>query len=221
LPASPPPTLPSDPTTTVNDIVTTPVNGAMAVFDLYMLGWDNFGSAWSILKNHNTSFLHKYLAYAYMINWGGAHVMFGLGVAGLGCAATSPGCVAAVEGFLGIGGVISADGDPTNEIQIINTGINSVYRYVEYGVPRYYGITNNFLRRAGEHMAERGWQIQQIPGLSSLSRFDARAVEQVLIEQAGLVNLNNQIYSISPSNPIYSVSYQRGIDILRAVSFLP
>jgi hypothetical protein len=53
-----------------------------------------------------------------------------------------------------------------------------------------------------------------------LSRYDARAVEQVLIEQYGLNNLYNQINSIASQNPIYSEAVRRGIEILYIIGYL-
>jgi len=111
---------------------------------------------------------------------------------------------------------LSADGDPTNEVR---TGVNVVYRLVENGTTRYVGITNDFMRRATQHLSERGWIIRPIQGLEYLSRFDARAVEQVLIEHYGLQNLYNKINSISSTNPIYNAAIQRGKDILNTVGF--
>ncbi len=110
-----------------------------------------------------------------------------------------------------------ADGDCTNEI---NTGTNVVYRYVENGVTRYVGITNDFVRRAGEHLRTRGWKIVPIRGLEHLSRSDARAVEQVLIEHYGLENLYNRINSIAVGNPTYQGAVQRGTEILKRIGFL-
>ena len=100
---------------------------------------------------------------------------------------------------------------------VITTGSNSVYTYAENGVTKYVGITNDFARRAGEHLSGRGWVIEPIQGLENLSRFDARAVEQVLIEQNGISNLYNQINSISVMNPIYQQAIQRGNEILNAI----
>jgi len=111
---------------------------------------------------------------------------------------------------------LTVDGDPTNEVQ---TGTNVVYRYVENGVTRYIGITNDFARRLGEHLGQRGWAIRPIPGLERLSRFDARAVEQVLIEHYGLGNLYNQINAIAQANPIYQEAVRRGIEILAQIGF--
>ena len=106
----------------------------------------------------------------------------------------------------------------------ISTGSNTVYRYVdENGITRYIGITNNFTRRAGEHLRGRGWVIREIPGLDHLSRSDARAVEQVLIERFGLSRnggtLLNKINSIAPRNPIYPEAIQRGREILDLIGF--
>ncbi len=99
----------------------------------------------------------------------------------------------------------------------IYEGGNTVYWAIVNGVPTYVGITNDFTRRAYEHAVTKGIDIQKISGLESLSRVDARAVEQVLIERFGLSNLLNQINSISPSNPVYQDALQRGTEILKAV----
>ncbi|MBC7252267.1 MAG: hypothetical protein H5T62_18565, partial [Anaerolineae bacterium] len=64
----------------------------------------------------------------------------------------------------------------------VTTGSYTVYWYMENGVPRYIGQTIDFVRRAGEHLLYRGWKVSPIPGLENLSQYDARAVEQVLIE---------------------------------------
>jgi hypothetical protein len=55
----------------------------------------------------------------------------------------------------------------------------SVYRAINEatGEIEYVGITNNFSRRAAEHLNTKGIKIDPIPGLSDLSRVDARAVE--------------------------------------------
>ncbi|HYD34962.1 MAG TPA: DUF6531 domain-containing protein [Vitreimonas sp.] len=112
-------------------------------------------------------------------------------------------------------------GDCSDEAGQISTGTNVVYRYVENGITRYYGITNDFARRAGQHLTNRGWTIEKIPGLDQLSRQDARAVEQVLIEQKGLPNLYNQINSISTSNPVYSSAIIRGNEIINTTTVVP
>ncbi len=94
-----------------------------------------------------------------------------------------------------------------------------VYRLVENGVTRYIGITNDIFSRTEQHFVYRGWLIEPIPGLENLSEFDARALEQALIEYFGLQNLYNQINSISPNNPIYQQAIQRGMEILRSIGF--
>ena len=119
---------------------------------------------------------------------------------------------------------MSAGESLASEIESISIGSNTVYRYAdENGVTRYIGITNNFIRRAGEHLRTRGWEIKRIPGLSQLSRYDARAVEQVLIEHFGLSRdggtLLNKINSISSQNSIYQEAIQRGREILDLIGF--
>ncbi|WP_231919488.1 GIY-YIG nuclease family protein [Simkania negevensis] len=50
------------------------------------------------------------------------------------------------------------------------------------GEVSYVGITNDFARRFGEHLREKGILIREMDQLPPLSRQDARAVEQTLIE---------------------------------------
>jgi len=119
------------------------------------------------------------------------------------------------------GSAACADGDCTNEFQAIHTGAHTVYRYVERGVTRYVGITNNFARRAAEHLTQREWNIERIPGLGNLSKSDARAVEQVLIEHYGLENIYNKINSIAASNSNYQEALQRGLEILNQAGIFP
>jgi len=99
------------------------------------------------------------------------------------------------------------------------TGTYVVYRLVENGVVRYIGITNDILRRTEQHFISRGWLIEPISGLENLSKYDARAVEQVLIEYYGLQHLYNQVNSISPNNPLYQKAIQRGTEILTNLGF--
>lgn len=82
-------------------------------------------------------------------------------------------------------------------------------------------MTSDFARRAGEHLRLRGWVVRPIAGLEGLSKFDARAVEQVLIEHYQLINLYNMRISIATTNPIYQEAIQRGTEILRNIGFLP
>jgi uncharacterized protein with PIN domain len=94
----------------------------------------------------------------------------------------------------------------------------SVYRILgEGGETIYVGITNNLERRAGEH----GAVLQEIIG--GLSRADARAVEQRLINEYGLSKeggtLLNKINSIAKKNPIYGKALVRGEQLLRSAGF--
>lgn len=105
---------------------------------------------------------------------------------------------------------------------VINTGTNVVYRSLNAaGDVQYVGITNSFERRAAEHAGR--FAIQRIPGLSNLSRMDAQAVEQALIEYHGLGKnggtLLNRINSIASTNPAYAKAIQRGVEILEKVGY--
>lgn len=88
----------------------------------------------------------------------------------------------------------------------------TVYQAVPGG-PGYVGITNDLTTRAGVHAATKGIQIE--PLIENLTRSDARAAEQALIENRGLDSLLNKINSISPNNPIYPEAIQKGQKILR------
>ena len=68
-------------------------------------------------------------------------------------------------------------------------------------------------------MYKSGWTIRPIQGLTTLSQFDARAVEQALIELYGLENLYNKINSISAANPIYTDAINRANYILQMIGF--
>jgi len=102
------------------------------------------------------------------------------------------------------------------------TGATIVYRSVNAaGEVQYVGITNNLARRAAEHLRGSGIQIEKVMG--GLSRSDARAVEQVLIETHGLGKnggtLLNRINSISSSNPTYVDQVKRGHELLQAIGY--
>jgi len=102
------------------------------------------------------------------------------------------------------------------------SGLNVVYRSITgAGVTQYVGITNNLARRAAEQLASRGIQIEKL--LGGLSREDARAVEQTLIELNGLGKnggtLLNRINSIAASNPTYAQQLQRGQQLLQSIGF--
>jgi len=100
-------------------------------------------------------------------------------------------------------------------------GSNVVYHSVKKGVTQYVGITNNLARRSAEHLAKKGINIQ--PLMKGLSRADARAVEQALIEIHGLGKnggtLLNKINSISSKNPVYGQQLQRGYDLLKSIGY--
>jgi filamentous hemagglutinin len=75
----------------------------------------------------------------------------------------------------------------------------------------YVGITKNFAARQARHASR--FQIQ--PLIHGLTRADARAIEQRLIDTIGLVKnggtLSNKINSIAQSNSIYASAIQRAI----------
>ncbi len=87
------------------------------------------------------------------------------------------------------------------------------------GQVNYVGITNNPIARAAAH-ARRGLGVVPVAvrGLTSLTRKQARAVEQVLIEHFKLGKnggcLLNEINSIASSNPIYAGAKTIGTNIL-------
>ena len=97
----------------------------------------------------------------------------------------------------------------------------SVYRSFDKntGEVNYVGITNNFPRRSIEHWKQKGIEIEPIPGLNSLSQYDARAIEQALIVIHGLQKnggtLTNKINSIAKKNPIEAEAVKRGLEILK------
>ncbi len=89
------------------------------------------------------------------------------------------------------------------------------------GTTQYAGITNNLARRAAEHLATKGINIR--PLMQGLTRSDARAIEQALIEIHGLQKnggtLLNKINSISPKNPIYKDQLKRGYELLQSIGY--
>jgi len=95
------------------------------------------------------------------------------------CVDTGQALIAGALGTVGGGGL-----DKLLKLRkVAKEGDNIVYQSVgANGEVNYVGITNNLERRAVEHHRKKGISIDAIPGLSNLSRADARAVEQVLIE---------------------------------------
>lgn len=88
--------------------------------------------------------------------------------------------------------------------------------------PQYVGITNDLARRATEQLRHKGIHIDEF--MTGLSREDARAVEQALIELHGLQRnggtLLNRINSIARSNPKYAAMLQRGLELLESIGYL-
>ena len=104
-----------------------------------------------------------------------------------------------------------------------STGKTSVYisRDPLTNDVQYVGITNEIARRAAEHLRLNGIRINKLMG--NLTREDARAVEQVLIEIHGLSKtggtLMNRINSIAHSNPTYAAALRRGLELLESVGY--
>jgi hypothetical protein len=101
-------------------------------------------------------------------------------------------------------------------------GATTVYRSVGVaGEINYVGITNDLARRAAEQLRSKGIQIEKLMG--GLSRSDARAVEQALIEINGLGKnggtLLNQINSVATSNPGYANQLSRGYELLKSIGY--
>lgn len=104
-------------------------------------------------------------------------------------------------------------------------GKTCVYSCVVDGTTRYVGITDDVVRRGAEHMRDKGVKVTHIMGLDNLSRADARAVEQTLINYYGLGKnggtLLNKINSISATrNPTaYETALIRGKELLDSVDY--
>jgi hypothetical protein len=100
--------------------------------------------------------------------------------------------------------------------------INTVYiSKGDDGQVQYAGITNDFARRQAEQLRQRGIRIIRL--LKNLSREDARAVEQALIEIHGLEKnggtLMNRINSIARSNPRFAALLRRGLELLETAGY--
>jgi len=87
----------------------------------------------------------------------------------------------------------------------------------------YVGITNNLPRRFIEQARDKGIQIEQIRNIPQLTRSDAHAVEQALIDFHGLGKkdgiLINKINSIAESRPDYDEALKRGYEILKEAGY--
>jgi filamentous hemagglutinin len=71
-------------------------------------------------------------------------------------------------------------------------GKTGVYNCVVDSVTRYVGITDDIVKRGQAHLREKGITIDRIEGLQNLSRADARAVEQTLIDYHGLSKIEKK-----------------------------
>lgn len=92
------------------------------------------------------------------------------------------------------------------------------------GEAQYVGITNSVPRRSGEHKRNKGIEIQPLDNIPPLTKSDAKAVEQTLMEIYGLEKnggtLINRINSIAKSNPEYAGSIVRGAEILAEAGYV-
>lgn len=143
------------------------------------------------------------------------------GGAGLSAVGALP-FIGSVANAAKVGRGIDGVGDVSRVLP--NSGNTTVYQsFDNLGNVNYVGITDNFSQRAATHLREKGISIEPISGLQGVSRTDARAVEQVLIENYGLGKnggtLLNQINSISPNNSIYSNSILRGQQIINGLGY--
>ncbi len=118
---------------------------------------------------------------------------------------------------------------PQVEVQIPvvrEQGNISAYRSIDKATDevQYVGITNNLSRRQLEHWKSKGIKVDEMEGISNLTRSDARAVEQTLIEMHKLEKnggtLINKINSIAESNPKYHKALVRGSEILQEAGYI-
>jgi len=97
-----------------------------------------------------------------------------------------------------------------------------VYKIAVNGKTIYVGITKDLLRRAAEH-GLNGKDLNVVA--EGLTRLEARAVEQVLIEIHGLAKqggtLLNKINSVAKKSPFYNEAVSFGKKVLEAVNYQP
>lgn len=121
----------------------------------------------------------------------------------------------AVDVYNSLTGSISVTPNPGNTTVYTSTA--------EDGTTQYVGITDDVEARAAAHLSQKGIEIDPIPGLQGISRDDARAVEQTLIEYNGLGKnggtLLNKINSIAATNPIYASALARGRALLQSIGY--
>ncbi|MHC8304887.1 DUF637 domain-containing protein [Pseudomonas sp. PB3P13] len=131
--------------------------------------------------------------------------------------------LAAIGGFF-VGKGVGAGAKGAGEVASFG-GKTCVYNCVVDGVTRYVGITDDIVKRGQAHLREKGITIDRIEGLQNLSRADARAVEQTLIDYHGLGKdggtLINKINSISSvKNPTkYEQGLIRGAELLKKAGY--
>ena len=107
-------------------------------------------------------------------------------------------------------------GDSSSEKTSVYISENKATEQVQY-----VGITDHFARRAAFHLRSNGINVEKL--MTNLSREDARAVEQALIEIHGLSKnggtLMNRINSIARSNPKYAAALRRGLELLESIGY--
>jgi len=104
-------------------------------------------------------------------------------------------------------------------------GKTCVYNCVVDGVTRYVGVIDDIVKRGQAHLRGKGIVISKIRGLDNISRADARAVEQTLIDYHGLGKdggtLINKINSISSvkNQTKYEQGLIRGAELLKKAGY--
>lgn len=89
----------------------------------------------------------------------------------------------------------------------------SVYKGVKDGKDVYAGITNNIARRSAQH-GDR-FEVERLQNMPSVTRGQARAIEEALIKRAGGVkseggSYENIRHSISPNHDYYQQAVDWG-----------
>jgi hypothetical protein len=106
---------------------------------------------------------------------------------------------------------------------VTSSGNTTVYvsEHPVTGDVQYVGITDDLARRSAEQLRQKGLHIERF--MENLSRDDARAVEQALIEIHGLSKnggtLMNRINSIDRSNSKYAAALRRGLELLESMGY--
>lgn len=121
------------------------------------------------------------------------------------------------------GNIASSSGTQVIAREVGNVSVYRAFNEAT-GEVSYVGITNDVSRRQLEHARGKGIDIYEIDKLTNLTRQDARAVEQTLIELHKLEKdggtLINKINSIAETNPQYADSLMKGIEILKETGYL-